>query len=183
MDYVWLNNMEKFLFELINNNLYVFVFVAVLIERTRVKAFMNLYSAWLFYFIGNFLHELSHFLVSLILNGRPKTFSIMPKKEGNYYKFGYVTSSNFRWYNRFFISLAPLLLLFVLYFMDKYFYVFLEDNLYNQLLYMFLVVVLIDNSIPSITDFKLAFEGYSYVFWLLIICSLIYFYMNKITIF
>lgn len=170
--------MEKILFEFMNNNLYMFVFVAVLIERTRVKAFRNLYSAWLFYFIGNFLHELSHYMVSLILNGRPKAFSIMPKKEGNYYKFGYVTSSNFKWYNRFFISLAPLLLLIVLYYMDKYFYVFLEDNLYNLLLYMFLVVVLIDNSIPSITDFNLAFEGYSYAFWLSIICSLIYIYLH-----
>lgn len=172
--------MEKIIFNFMNNNLYMFVFVAVLIERSRIKAFRNLYSAWLFYFIGNFLHELSHFMVSLILNGKPKTFSIKPEKVEGYYRFGSVLSSNSRWYNRLFISLAPLLLLVILYYVDKYYYVFLEDNLLNQLFYMFLVVVLIDNSIPSITDFNNAFRGYSYVLWLSLIFTIIYIYFEVI---
>jgi hypothetical protein len=170
--------MEKYLFSLMNNNLYILIFVIVMIERIRVKAFRNLYTAWLFYFIGNFLHELSHFLVSLLLNGKPKTFSIKPEKEGNYYKFGSVYSVNLRWYNKFFISLAPLLLLVILYFVDKYFYLYLEDNFYNQLFYIFVVVVLIDNSIPSITDFNIAFDGHSYALWLFLICGLTYLYIG-----
>lgn len=170
--------MEKLLIELINNNIYMLIFLVMIIERIRVNSFRNIYTAYLFYFIGIFLHELSHFIVSFLTNGRPDTFSVFPKKMNNSYIFGSVHSNNFQWYNRFLISFAPLLLLVVLYFMDKYFFLYFEDTLYTQILYIFLVIVLIDSSIPSSADFEIAFIGYSYVVWLSLICSLIYLYVK-----
>lgn len=168
--------MEKYLHDLLVNNLFVFVFVVILIERIRRRAFRNIYTAWLFYLLGTFLHEMAHFMVSLLTYGKPESFSIIPKREGNSYIFGSVTSTNLKWYNKFLVSLAPLLILPLVYVFDMYYFSYFEDTFYTQLLYIFLIVVLIDNSIPSSTDFKIAFSGYSYVFWLSLIFVLFYFY-------
>ena len=170
--------MEKFIIEQVNNNIYLLIFLVMIIERIRVKSFKNIYTAYIYYFMGIFLHELSHFIVSLLTNGKPKCFSIIPQKIENSYIFGSVYSSNFKWYNRFLISLAPLLLLVILYYMDQYFFFYFEDNIYNQLLYILLVIVLIDSSIPSSADFEIAFTGYGYTVWLSLICLLIYLYVE-----
>lgn len=157
--------MENYIHHLLINNLYIFIFVVVLVERVRRSAFGNLYTAWLFYLLGTFLHELSHFIVSLITNGKPISFSIVPTKQGNSYIFGRVLSSN---------TLAPLLILPMVYVVDMYYFYFFKDTLYTQLFYIFLIVILIDNSIPSTTDFRIAFSGYSYIFWLFLLCLYIY---------
>lgn len=71
-------------------------------------------SLWLLSLValpGTFCHELCHHLTGLLLNGQPRAFTVFPKREGNRWILGSVQLANARWYNRFFIGLAPLLLL------------------------------------------------------------------------
>jgi hypothetical protein len=70
-------------------------------------------SFWLFSLLvlpGTFCHELCHWLVGLLLNGQPVRFTVLPKREGRGFVLGSVALANLRWYNAFFIGLAPLLL-------------------------------------------------------------------------
>jgi hypothetical protein len=71
-------------------------------------------SFWLFTLLvlpGTFCHELSHWVVGKLLNGRPVHFTVVPKRAGRGLVLGSVSLSNLRWYNAFFIGFAPLLLL------------------------------------------------------------------------
>lgn len=60
---------------------------------------------------GTVCHELCHWAVGRLLNGRPVRFTVIPRREGRGFVLGAVAFSNVRWYNAFFIGLAPLLLL------------------------------------------------------------------------
>jgi len=59
---------------------------------------------------GTFVHELLHLLVGLILNAKPVSVSLMPRKVGpGRWILGAVGFSNIRWYNAVFVGVAPLL--------------------------------------------------------------------------
>jgi len=71
-------------------------------------------SFWLFSLLalpGTLCHEACHWLVGALLNGQPARFTVMPRREGRGFVLGSVALRNLRWYNAFFIGLAPLLLL------------------------------------------------------------------------
>lgn len=70
-------------------------------------------SFWLFSLLalpGTICHEACHWLVGKLLNGRPCGFTVIPRREGRGFVLGSVALQNLRWYNAFFIGLAPLLL-------------------------------------------------------------------------
>jgi hypothetical protein len=60
---------------------------------------------------GTICHELCHWIVGGLLNGRPVHFTVLPRREGRGFVLGSVAFENLRWYNAFFIGLAPVLLL------------------------------------------------------------------------
>jgi hypothetical protein len=69
---------------------------------------------WLFSLLvlpGTLAHELCHLLLGLLLRGRPAHFSLLPHREGHGWVMGSVGFTHLRWYNAFFIGMAPLLLL------------------------------------------------------------------------
>lgn len=71
-------------------------------------------SFWLFSLLvlpGTLGHELCHWLVGKLLNGRPVRFTVFPRRTEGGLLLGSVAFSNLRWYNAFFIGFAPLLLL------------------------------------------------------------------------
>ena len=71
-------------------------------------------SFWLFSLMalpGTICHELCHWVVGGLLNGRPVHFTVFPQREGRGFVLGSVAFENLRWYNAFFIGLAPMLLL------------------------------------------------------------------------
>jgi hypothetical protein len=71
-------------------------------------------SFWLFSLLvlpGTVCHEFCHWVVGKLLKGRPVRFTVFPKRVGRGLVLGSVVLSNLRWYNAFFIGLAPLLLL------------------------------------------------------------------------
>ncbi|MDP1831296.1 MAG: hypothetical protein Q8K67_04500 [Geothrix sp.] len=71
-------------------------------------------SFWLFSLLalpGTLCHEACHWVIGKLLNGRPARFTVIPRREGHGFVLGSVALQNLRWYNAFFIGLAPLLLL------------------------------------------------------------------------
>jgi hypothetical protein len=159
-------NIEDTVFNFFNANiLYFAIMFAAIIGKIKESAKKNIYTVWIIYLVGTFFHELSHYLSSLFLNGRPNWFSIFPSKsmqaDGTVnITLGYVNNQNLRWYNVFFIALAPLSLIPTSYWVYFNFFNFFDKNIFSFLIYIFLIVSLIFSSIPSSTDLKLVFNKY-----------------------
>lgn len=106
---------------------------------------------------GTFLHELSHYLMAVITNGQPIGLSLFPQIYNEEIILGSVTFRNSRWYNNFPIAFAPLLLLIGAYYLDFwYVHEIAHKTLWTDLGYLFVLVLLVENSIPSWTDVKVA---------------------------
>ena len=60
---------------------------------------------------GTLCHEACHWVVGKLLNGQPLRFTVLPRREGHGFVLGAVAFRNLRWYNAFFVGLAPLALL------------------------------------------------------------------------
>lgn len=59
---------------------------------------------------GTLVHEALHLIVGLLMNGKPVSMSLWPKKVGpGQWVLGSVGFRNLQWYNAMFIGLAPLL--------------------------------------------------------------------------
>jgi hypothetical protein len=162
-----LNTIDDFLTFQLNNSIYVWILMVLFIEKIKRVSSKNILTTWIFNFIGTFFHEITHYFVALILNGKPSKFNIFPKKvvfnNKNYYSLGNIEVGNLRWYNRFFIGMSPFLLLIIVYYLDKYFFYFFENRFLENILFIYLIVVFLSSSIPSIVDFKNAFSKNGYL--------------------
>lgn len=105
-------------------------------------------------FIGTFLHELAHFTVALLFNGQPVSFSLIPRRSENGWTLGKVASQNITWYNAIPIAMAPLLLLILAFNLEVWF-----GQYFNQFTFLLALVVIVENAIPSIQDFKVALSN------------------------
>lgn len=130
----------------------------------------------IFTFPATFMHEISHLIISILLNGRPISMKIFPKRieKEDYviYELGSVTSSNITWYNSLFIGLSPFLLWICAYFL----FVSISGNIYHieNLLKILFIAFLIEGGFPSLSDYKIAFSK-SFIFFGILI-FLAYFY-------
>jgi len=163
LDYTTL---ETVAFELIKEHLIFFLIVfSAIIGKIKESSKQNIYTAWIVYFFGTFFHEISHFIFSFISYGKPTWISLLPsinKDDKNNtigYTLGYVSSKNIRWYNAFFISMAPLSLLPLSFYIYQNFFYYFEENIYTYLLYIFFIISLVFSSIPSKVDFLLLFSN------------------------
>lgn len=130
-------------------------------------------SLWLLSLLvlpGTICHELAHLLVGLLLNGQPHGFSVLPRRVGRVYLLGSVALGNPRWYNVFFIGLAPLLLL-------PLAYLGLRWRLTRHPIFdtweagaVFLIANLVFASVPSWQDLRIAAR--SPIGWGLLVGSL-----------
>ena len=105
---------------------------------------------------GTFCHETCHYLSGLVLNGRPVSFSVWPRREENQILLGTVMMANLTWYNAFFIGMAPLALLPGAWGLFRW---ILGQRLPAGLalvLLIFLVANLAYGSVPSGQDFRIA---------------------------
>jgi hypothetical protein len=59
---------------------------------------------------GTICHELAHFFAGLFTGAQPRSFSIIPRRNGNSWQLGAVMLANIRWYNAAPAALAPLLI-------------------------------------------------------------------------
>ena len=151
----------------------------VLITRLKDYTSGNIFGIWIANLIGTFFHELAHLFVSVFMLGKPTKVSLLPSKQENgKYILGYVESSNIKWYNAFPISMAPLLLLILAFYFDKYYFEYIEENIYTYIVYIFITVTLLENAIPSAQDFKVAFSNFGFLVYMTI--PILYFYKGYI---
>lgn len=155
----WILNMA--VLDYVTENLTFTIIILVLLIVKLENIFRrNIITTWLFYLPGTVLHETAHFILSLVTLGMPSSINLLPKKdkETGAYFLGYVTSKNMRWYNTFFISMAPFLIVFLSYWLFNSFFNYFEYTLVNLVLYVYFVVITLYSSIPSSVDFKNVFS-------------------------
>lgn len=164
---------------LISSNKDFFILLLIIaITRLRYLTSGNMIGVWIANFVGTFFHELAHLLISLLMFGKPTKVSLLPSKTEKGYQLGYVESSNIRWYNALPISLAPLLLLVLAFYFNKLFFVYVDENIYTYIAYLFIIITLIENAIPSGQDFKVAFSNIGFIVYIAAAAAYLY-YVEK----
>ena len=170
---------SQYLLNFITHNTLGFTCSVVLIHSLIVRAnHHSLILAWLANFIGVFFHELAHAIVGCFLRAKPKNFIVFQRKimiDGRqYYNLGRAEFDNLSWYNSAPTALAPLLLLPIAYYFEAHFWSFVNNHysLLNLIIYIYVQVTLVLNSIPSIIDFKRVSEHLFGLFvWIVIVAS------------
>lgn len=126
---------------------------------------------------STFLHESAHYITSKLLNGKPVSFSIIPRIEGKYLTMGEVGSINIRWYNAFPIAMAPLLLFPAILLLDLEQIGKIEG--YVEWFKVYLAATLLTGAIPSNVDFRIAQQYIiGFYLYLLSIGLLIYYFFQ-----
>lgn len=149
-------NSEEFLQSFYNNRFYLILSV-VFLTRLKYATYNSLWMSALVNIPGTLLHEMMHFFVGAFLNARPCNFTILPRRnmEGDYVM-GSVSFQNVTFYNALPAALAPLLLLPIGFYLNRYFLPMMQPTLLNYILYILLQTIVVENAIPSRTDFNVA---------------------------
>mgnify|MGYP003507965577 FL=1 len=156
-----------------NGRIYIGVvlgFVLLLYLLRRSVLLMSLAA-----FPGTFLHELLHFIVGLLLLGRPSGFSVIPRRVSHGYVLGSVRFANVRWYNGCFIGLAPLLLLPLALWLLAWRLHGLPGLQPQELAWSYLLATLIYASLPSWPDLKVAAASS----WMLLLATAMYWILTN----
>lgn len=171
-------NQPSLIAAITQNRFFLILFILIL-SYLKHSTYKNIYLTALINIPGTILHELAHFVIGLLLYAKPTGFSLFPKKSGEYYITGSVGFRNITFYNALPASLAPLLLLIIGYYFDKYFFHNIAVSFENYILFIVLQTIIIENSLPSATDFKVGFGNITgiifYTFLLITACFWIIF--------
>ena len=158
--------MAKWLLVFITQNTIGLICLVLLIHTFILKtSHHSLFGAWCVNIIGVLFHELAHAIVGFVLGAKPNKFVVIPSSINNgdgrkVYVLGHIECLNLRWYNAFPVALAPVLLLFVAYGIEKYYWSFAPaQTLSYELFYVYLLVTFILNAMPSSIDFEEGFEN------------------------
>ena len=148
---------SPFLLQKIFDNRFYPILLVVLLMRMKYATYRSLWLSALVNIPGTILHELMHFLVGLVLNARPCNFTVFPRRDmmGNYVM-GSVGFRNVTFYNAVPAALAPLLLLPLGFYINRYVLPMMPATLLNYILYVLAQTIIIENAIPSRTDFRVA---------------------------
>ena len=149
-------NSPAFLRGFFDNRFYLILLVIVLM-RVKYTTYNSLWLSSLVNIPGTILHEFMHFFVGMILNARPCNFTIFPRRgEDGSYVMGSVGFRNVTFYNAVPASMAPLLLLPIGFYLNRYFLPTMEPTFVNYVLYVLLQTIIIENAMPSGADFRVA---------------------------
>lgn len=140
------------------NNRFYTILSVVLLMRMKYATYRSMWLSALVNIPGTILHEMMHFIVGLFLNARPCNFTVFPKKDvftGDYVM-GSVGFRNVTFYNAIPSSLAPLLLLPLSFYINRYYLPLVPHSIIGYVVYVLLQTVIIENAIPSRADIKIA---------------------------
>ena len=152
--------------EFIVNNRFLLIFLVIVLLKLKYATYSSLWMSSLINIPGTVLHEGMHFLIGLFFNAYPTKFDLWPKKDGfGNYVMGSVGFRNITFYNALPAAMAPLLLLPIGYYFNRWYFNNVDVTLLNYLGYILLQTVIIENAVPSTTDFKV---GFSYPLGLLL---------------
>lgn len=148
-------NSTPFLQSFFDNRFYLILLVIILIHLKNAT-YKSMFLCALINLPGTILHEIMHFFVGLILNARPCNFTILPRKSDKGYVMGSVGFTNITFYNAIPSSMAPLLLLPIGFYLNRYFLPNMTPTFTNYVLYVLLQTIIIENALPSSADFRVA---------------------------
>ncbi len=137
-------------------------------------------SFWLVSFLalpGTLCHEACHWVLGKLFNGDPQRFTVLPRREGRGFVLGSVALGNLRWYNAFFIGLAPLLLLPLAYGLLLWRLRSHPPLGWSEVGIAFLLANLVFASVPSWQDLRIAAR--SPIGWLLLAGALAWAWMRQ----
>lgn len=185
MDFVYLliSKINNFIsdpqtLEWIVNNRFLMLLLAIVLLKLKYATYSSLWLSAIINIPGTVLHETMHFLVGLVLNARPTSYDLIPRRDGNgNYVMGSVGFRNITSYNAIPAALAPLFLLPIGYYLNIWYFNNVDINLLNYIFYILLQTIIIENAVPSSTDFKVAF-AYPLgvlIYTVLAVCGIIYF--------
>ena len=114
-------NSSDFLQSFFNNRFYLILLV-VFLMRLKYATYQSMWMSALVNIPGTLLHELMHFFVGAFMNAHPCDFTLLPRRnlEGDYVM-GSVGFRNITFYNAVPAALAPLLLLPIGFYVNRYF--------------------------------------------------------------
>lgn len=163
-------NSSEVLEEIVSNR-FVLILLVIFLSRLKYKTYSSMFLTALVNIPGTFLHETAHFTVGFLLNARPTSYTLVPKKslEGGYTT-GSVGFKNLRFYNALPSAMAPLLLLPVGYYFDQWLFSNFDLNFGNYIFYVLLQSIIIENALPSSTDFRVGFGNILGVAFYGVIC-------------
>lgn len=132
------------------------LFSVYIILTIRAFSHKNIFTASLYNLIGTFSHELSHFVVAFIFNARPTSLTLIPRKAGDVWILGGVTCRNVDWYNAFPVGIAPIVLAPLSYMLYASSFEPFGIAIIDNFIRVFIAVVLLYSSVPSMQDVKVA---------------------------
>jgi hypothetical protein len=152
-------NSPEFVSKLADNR-FILICLVILLSKVKHASYKNMWLAAIVEIPGTILHEMSHFIVGFLLNAKPSSFSIIPKRtEDGYYTMGSVSFRNIRFYNALPSAMAPFLLLPLGIWIENNMLQNLNATLLNYVLYVLFQTIVIESAIPSRTDFKVAMKS------------------------
>ncbi len=145
--------------EWIVNNRFLMLLLVIVLLKLKYATYSNLWLSAIINIPGTILHETMHFAIGLIMNARPTSYDLIPRRDGNgNYVMGSVGFRNITSYNALPAALAPLFLLPIGYYLNIWYFDNVNINIFNYILYILLQTIIIENAVPSSTDFKVAFS-------------------------
>lgn len=163
----------------INNGIIIIMIITLIAQRIRTF-YSNIYYVAFSNFVGTVFHELAHFCMALIFLKIPISISVLPKSQDRKYELGRVELryKDFNILNQFPIAIAPLMIYPLVIFNTTIHEIYFDtfgDSLLSKLVMIYLLIVLIVNSLPSSVDLKLAFSM-SLILWTIV--PILYFNQN-----
>lgn len=148
-------NSVGFLQSFFDNRFYLILLVIILVHLKNAT-YKSMFLCALINMPGTILHETMHFIVGLLLNAKPCNFTLFPRRNENGYVMGSVGFTNITFYNAIPASMAPLMLLPIGFYLNRYFLPNMAPTFTNYVLYVLLQTIIIENALPSSADFKVA---------------------------
>lgn len=148
------------------NNRFILILMVIFLIRLKYNTYTSMWASALVNIPGTILHETMHFVVGLLLNAKPCNFTVIPRKgtDGSYVM-GSVGFRNVTYYNAIPAALAPLLLLVIGYYINKYYLPMIKSpTIFNYMFYVLIQTIIIENSIPSNADLRVAGMFYRGIF-------------------
>ena len=123
---------------------------------------------------GTLAHELMHWLLAVITNGRPDSISLIPYRQRGRWILGEVTLRNPRWYNTGIIAFAPLVLPLLAYWFYRQVVIHQSLLSFTHWIFLYLAFEATMSAPPSREDMALAFKTHG--IWLVLAIFLLCIY-------
>jgi hypothetical protein len=135
------------------------ILLVIVLLKFKYATYSSMWLSALINIPGTLLHESMHFFVGALMNAQPTSFDLVPHRgENGGYVMGSVGFTHIRTYNALPSAMAPLLLLPLGYYLNRWYFQNISVTLWNYLGYVLLQTVVIENAVPSGTDFKVALK-------------------------